>query len=143
MLRKPDIQSVGDLRSMKSITKDELASKMGSGSIVVVNVLKREAFDKIHIRGSISIPRIDLEEGRWEELDKGREVAVHCSSYECGASRLAADFLESKGFDVKAYEGGMKEWCEAGLPVEGTISAQQFLLEKYGRPATAAANTAT
>ncbi len=127
---------------MKSMTKDEVLAKLGVGELVVVNVLKREAYDKIRIKGSISIPRSELESGRWNELDRGKEIVVHCSSYECGASKMAADFLETKGFNVKAYEGGIKEWAEAGLPVEGTISAQQYLKERYGMPSTVTAASA-
>jgi len=70
------------------------------------------------------------------ELDKSKEIVTHCSSYECGASRMAAEFLENKGYIAAAYEGGIKEWAEAGLPMEGTISPQQYLVEKYGRSVT-------
>jgi rhodanese-related sulfurtransferase len=122
---------------LKTISKEELSSRLDSGRLVVVNVLRKEAFEKIHIRGSISIPRSELEAGRWRELDKTKEVVVHCSSYECAASRMAADFLESKDYNVKAYEGGLKEWAEAGLPMEGAVSSQKYLEERYGRPAAA------
>lgn len=119
---------------MQTISKSQLVSRLDSGDLVVVNVLKKEAYDKIRIKGSLSIPRKELELGRWQELDKQKEIVVHCSSYECTASRMAADFLESKGFRVKAYEGGMKEWAEADLPVEGSLSARQYLEERYGKP---------
>ena len=119
---------------MQTISKSQLVSRLDSGDLVVVNVLKKEAYDKIRIKGSLSIPRKELELGRWQELDKQKEIVVHCSSYECTASRVAADFLESKGFRVKAYEGGMKEWAEADLPVEGSLSALQYLEERYGKP---------
>ncbi len=115
---------------MKTISKDELATKMGDGRVIVVNVLKGQAYEKIHIKGSLSIPRMELENGRWQELDRGKQVVVHCSSYSCGASKLAAEFLESKGFDARAYEGGMKEWAEGGMPTEGMISAKQYLEER-------------
>ena len=119
---------------MRTITRDELVAELKAGDVVVVNVLAKPAFDKIRIRGSISIPRSELMAGRWAELDKLRAVVVHCSSYSCGASKDAAEFLEGKGFDVRAYEGGIKEWAEADLPVEGTISAKQYLVERYGKP---------
>ena len=119
---------------MKTISRDELASRLGSPGVVVVNVLAAAAYEKIRIKGSISIPRNELERGRWNELDAAKEIVVHCSSYECDASRAAAVFLEAKGFDVKAYEGGMKEWAEAGLPTEGAVSAKRFLEERYGKP---------
>ena len=127
---------------MKSISKDEVAAKLGSGQVVVVNVLAPPAYEKIHIKGSISIQKSELVNGRWRELDMSKEVVVHCSSYTCTASREAADFLEAKGFKVRAYEGGIKEWAEAGLPMEGTIPPQRYLLEKYGNPATLAPSTA-
>lgn len=119
---------------MKSISKDQLSAKLGSPWLVVVNVLAPRAYEKIHIRGSVSMPRMELEQGRWKELDFTKEIVVHCSSYECDASRVAAEFLEAKGFDVSAYEGGIKEWAEAGLPTEGSITARQYLEEKYGKP---------
>lgn len=117
-----------------------MKAKLGSRDLVIVNVLARPAYEKIRIRGSISIPRSELENGRWEDLDKSKEIVVHCSSYECGASRLAAEFLEARGFDVKAYEGGIKEWAESGLPMEGTISPKQYLEERYGKPSALSAS---
>lgn len=119
---------------MRTISKEELSKKLGSPGLVVVNVLAAPAYEKIRIKGSISIPRSELEEGRWKELDRSKEIVTHCSSYECGASRMAAEFLEKKGYNATAYEGGIKEWAEAGLPMEGTISPQQYLTERYGRP---------
>lgn len=116
---------------MKTITKDELAEKMCRGGTVVVNVLAREGYEKLHIKGSISIPRNELERGGWENLDRTKEVVVHCSSYACGASRMAAEFLEAKGFNVRAYEGGIKEWAEAELPTEGRLSSAEFLAQRY------------
>jgi rhodanese-related sulfurtransferase len=120
---------------VRTISKDELSRELGSPGLVVVNVLAAPAYEKIRIKGSISIPRNELEGGRWKELDRSKEIVTHCSSYECGASKATAEFLEEKGFNVAAYEGGIKEWAEAGLPMEGTISPQQYLVERYGKPA--------
>ena len=119
---------------MRTISRGELLAKLGSDNIVVVNVLAKPAYDKIRIRGSVSIPKSELVAGRWAELDKGKEVVVHCSSFQCGASREAAELLEAKGYSVRAYEGGIKEWAEGDLPVEGTISGRQYLEERYGKP---------
>ena len=119
---------------MKTMTKEEVAKGIADGKLLVVNVLGPEGYEKIHIEGSISIPRKDMEAGRWRELDRGKEIVVHCSSYACDASRLAAEFLEAKGFDVRAYEGGIKEWAESGLPTAGRMTPREYLEEKYGRP---------
>jgi len=127
---------------MKSISKDEVVAGLGSGKMVVVNVLAPPAYEMIHIKGSIPIPLSELKNGRWKELDNGKEIVVHCSSYSCNASREAADFLESKGFNARAYEGGIREWAESGLPMEGRIPPQRYLTERYGRPATTAPSPA-
>jgi len=107
--------------------------------LVLVNVLQPESYEKIHIKGSISIPQEQLQNGRWKELDKGKEIVTHCSSYSCNASRESAEFLEKQGYNVRAYEGGMREWAESRLPTEGRLTSDQYLAEKYGqtKPMTA------
>ncbi|MBI3859027.1 MAG: rhodanese-like domain-containing protein [Thaumarchaeota archaeon] len=120
---------------MKTVTKEELVRLMAGGSVTVVNVLKKETYDKIHIDGSASMPRAELEAGRWQELDRRRTTVVHCSSYSCGASKVAAEFLEAKGFDARTYEGGMQEWAEAGLPTQGQMTPRQYLEERAARQA--------
>ncbi len=119
---------------MNTISRDELAAKLGSPWLVVINVLSVPAYDEIHIKGSISIPRNELEAGRWQELDFTKELVVHCSNYDCEASKVAAKLLEEKGFDVSAYEGGMKEWAEARLPTEGRLTPEEYLKQRYGKP---------
>lgn len=123
---------------MKTISKNELVSKLGTNGEVVVNVLESPSYEKIHIKGSLSIPLSQLKAGRWSELDKSKEIVTHCSSYTCDASREAAEFLEAKGFNVKAYEGGMREWAESNLPTEGTYTPERYLEEKYGKTQPAA-----
>lgn len=118
-------------RAMRTISRQELVEEMQRGDVIVVNVLARDAYEKLHIKGSISIPRGELERGGWEGLDRSKEIIVHCSSYSCGASRMAAEFLEAKGFDSRAYEGGIKEWAEANLPTEGRLTNEEFLAERY------------
>ncbi len=126
---------------MKTISREELLPRLSDGGTVVVNVLARPAYDRIRIKGSISIPKGDLVAGRWAELDRNKEIVVHGSSPSCGASKDAAAFLEEKGFDVVAYEGGIKDWAEGDLPVEGTITSRQYLEERYGRPAGLSASS--
>lgn len=116
---------------MDSITKEELLRKIGDKRTLVVNVLARDEYEKIHIKGSISVPRGEMEGGGWERLDRTKEIIVHCSSYDCHASRLAAEFLGERGFKARAYEGGMREWAEAGLPTEGRMGPKEWLAERY------------
>lgn len=112
---------------VKEIKKEGLLKKLKDKNVVVVNVLSKQSYEKRHIKGSISIPRSELETGRWKELDKKKEIITHCSSYDCSASKYAAEFLEKKGFKVWAYEGGIKEWAEDGLPTKGLMSREEFI----------------
>ncbi|MCL4328645.1 MAG: rhodanese-like domain-containing protein [Candidatus Thermoplasmatota archaeon] len=102
---------------LKTVTKEEVKEHMHSGTAIVVNVLGPDSYRDHHIQGSISIPLKDLTEGGYSNIDRSRKVITYCASYTCNASRKAASFLAEKGFDSYAYEGGIKEWEESGLPV--------------------------
>ncbi len=102
---------------IETVTKEELLRKMGEGKVQVVNVLDPEWYKLGFIQGSQKIPLGELEK-RLGELDKSREVVTYCASTQCTASSEAAKLLAREGFKVRAYEGGIKEWKEAGLPTE-------------------------
>jgi ArsR family transcriptional regulator len=104
--------------SVQTITKEQLQQKLERGeSVQVVNVLEPKHYDLGFIKGSKKIPVSQIEQ-RTGELDKSKEVVTYCASHECHASQEGAEKLAAKGFQVKAYEGGIKEWKEAGLPTE-------------------------
>jgi rhodanese-related sulfurtransferase len=86
---------------------------------IVVDVLKKEQYDKEHIKGAISIPLDDLEMEAPEKLDKDDMIIVYCASFECPASTQAAQKLEEMGYNnVYDYKGGIKDYKEAGLAVD-------------------------
>lgn len=100
------------------ISKGELFEKINSKDPVqIVNVLKPEYYSLGFIQGSKRIPEDEIE-ARFKELDRNREVVTYCASYDCHASRRAAEKLTARGYKVRAYEGGIKEWKESGLPME-------------------------
>ena len=101
--------------AVKTVTKEELQRKLKDGTAQVINVLEPEHYALGAIRGSKKIPLSGLE-SRLGELDKSKEVVTYCAGVDCDASRKAADLLAAKGFKASAYEGGVKEWKEAGLP---------------------------
>ena len=101
-----------------TITKEELAAKIKNNKqIQIVNVLSPEHYNLGSIKGSRKIPLTELDK-RFNELDKKKEIITYCASYDCPASGQAAEKLASLGFNVRAYEGGIKEWKQAGLPTE-------------------------
>ncbi|HLE16820.1 MAG TPA: rhodanese-like domain-containing protein [Syntrophales bacterium] len=105
---------------INNITKEGLRSMMLSGEdFILIDTLSRESFEEIHISGAINCPVDEM--GKWAEENedkKDKKMIVYCGSYTCKASATAADILDRAGFArVMRYEGGIKEWNEAGYPV--------------------------
>lgn len=102
-----------------TISKNELKDMMDREEPVqIVNVLAPEYYPLGFIKGSQKIPLSELDQ-RSSELDRSKTVVVYCAHQQCDASRKAAEKLTSLGFCALAYEGGIKEWTEAGFPREG------------------------
>ena len=108
----------GKSSAVKVITTAELDAKIKAGApLQLINVLAPEYYNLGTIKGSLKIPAAELEK-RSSELDKSKEVVTYCAGVACSASRTAAELLAAKGFNVSAYEGGIKEWVAAKLPVD-------------------------
>lgn len=106
------------MTQMKIITKEELIQKLRRREPVqVVNVLDQNGYQLGLVKGSKKIPLAELDQ-RIGELDKSKEVVTYCAGYACSTSKVAAEKLAAKGFKARAYEGGIQEWKEAGLPLE-------------------------
>lgn len=102
---------------IKTISKEDLLQGIKQGGLQVVNVLDPKWYTLGMIKGSKKIPLAELPR-RLGEMDKSKEVVTYCANTQCTASSEAAKLLAAKGFNVRAYEGGIKEWKEASLPVE-------------------------
>ena len=110
---------------MKTLTKEKLKQMIENHEdFVLINVLAEEYFDQEHIPGSVNIPVkqedfVDKVKARLP--DKSKKVVVYCASFECQASPGAAKKLSDEGYmEVYDYEGGIKEWKEAGYELEST-----------------------
>jgi rhodanese-related sulfurtransferase len=104
--------------TVQRITREQLSGLLDRGEPVqVINVLDTEYSHLGMIPGTWRLPLAELD-GRMDELDKSREVITYCGGPDCPASRQAAEKLSQQGFRVRAYEGGLKEWQEAGLAVD-------------------------
>jgi rhodanese-related sulfurtransferase len=103
---------------IKTLTQEQIKIKLKrKDPIEFVSVLGAEETFTGLIRGSKKIPLEQLDK-RLQEIDKNKEVITYCTGYGCDASRKAAERLASRGFKVRAYEGGIKEWKDANLPTE-------------------------
>lgn len=104
---------------VRAITRDELLHKTHSGAMfVLVDVLPHEQFLQAHLPGSINVPVNLLRDLAPLLFGRDDEIVVYCSNPECTQSTTAAKILMQLGYtQVLAYEGGIMEWYEAGLPL--------------------------
>ena len=85
------------------------------------NVLTKEFYKpEANIAGSQWIPVDAITEKLASEkvAVKGETIVVYCGGPECSSSKQAAEKLATLGYtNVSAYEGGLKDWSAAGLPL--------------------------
>lgn len=105
-----------------------------NAKLLVVNVLDKAEYDDCHIKGSINVPFDEVEQFA-KGLNKETELVFYCSNYWCTGSGHAATQATELGFTkVWAYEAGMAQWYQEGLPVEGQAKAA-YLTKKIEKPA--------
>jgi molybdopterin/thiamine biosynthesis adenylyltransferase/rhodanese-related sulfurtransferase len=92
-------------------TVDELKRRLDKGEqLFVLDVRNPEEFQICRIPGSTLIPLPQLPQ-RFEELDKTREIIIHCKSGMRSAK--AQQFLRDKGFQkTRNLKGGILAWAE-------------------------------
>src|SRR3954462_718936 len=111
-----------------SIQRDELKRIIDHDEdVLVVDVLPYDRYLEHHIPGSISVPLSEpgfIPRVERQTTGKDQPIVVYCASTSCNASREAAKALTQAGFtNVRAYEGGIAEWEQAGHPMASGAAA--------------------
>ena len=105
------------------LTKEMLRKKLRSRDVVVLNVLSEDDFLKIHIKGSHNLPLTQNRDEFAEEVEnrfgKDKFFITYSENMICAAGPNAAQALKIRGFKSDCFLGGVQEWAEAGLPLEG------------------------
>jgi rhodanese-related sulfurtransferase len=74
-------------------------------------------FKAKHIQGSL---HFKTDEQMFATLGKDEVVVVYCSNVDCHASLAVVEKLQEHGYTrVLHYPGGLVDWEEGGLPIEG------------------------
>jgi rhodanese-related sulfurtransferase len=106
---------------MKTITKDELRLRLNKHEPVqLVMALGDWAYNQLRIPGSLNFRD-------WNDaaanLLPDQEIVIYCTNADCPASYRAYYQLLSMGYkNIARFSGGIQEWMEAGLPVEGSLA---------------------
>jgi hydroxyacylglutathione hydrolase len=101
--------------STPAIDVQELAGRLRSDDLALVDVREDDEWEEGHVAGSIHIPYHDLRDGAPAELRNGRELAVACSVG--NRSSIAASLLKRAGVEnvVHVADGGIADLADEGI----------------------------
>ena len=87
---------------------------------VLIDTLPPESFANGHLPGAINIVSDDILIQTPKRLpDPNTIIVVYCASAKCKRAALAAERLESLGYNqIFHYKGGKKNWMVSELPLE-------------------------
>jgi rhodanese-related sulfurtransferase len=107
--------------AIRTISREDLKGKLDRGEpIKLVMALNSWAFDAKHIPGSL---HFDEPDDLYAALGKDDEIVVYCSNVDCLSSVAVYRALVDRGYpNVRRYAGGLIDWEDAGLPLEGSAA---------------------
>jgi len=106
---------LGDRDGLETITRDELARRLRTGEVVVLDVRPAAEYHAGHILGARSVPIAELpaELGR---LTADQDIVAYCRGPYCVYADDAVRELRRRGLPARRLEDGYPEWAGAGLP---------------------------
>ena len=103
---------------VRTIGREELQRKLGGGALKLVMCRPEREFQTTRISGSI---HFETRDEMLAGLKRDDEVVLYCTNTDCLASQVVYRFLVEHGYaNVRRYAGGLVDWEDAGLPLEGT-----------------------
>jgi len=104
------------------ISRESLRQKIESGDdFALVDALSPMSFAAAHLPGAINLtPGWVDDRARRRIPDVDTEIVVYCQSSDCDSSAMVARRLIELGYrNILRYAGGIDDWRDAGLPLEG------------------------
>ena len=106
---------LGDRDSLETISRDELARRLRTGEVVILDVRPVAEYRAGHILAARSVPITALH-AELDRLADSREVVAYCRGPYCVYADDAVRELRRRGVAARRLEDGYPEWAEAGLP---------------------------
>ncbi|HEY4228328.1 MAG TPA: rhodanese-like domain-containing protein [Candidatus Limnocylindrales bacterium] len=105
---------------IRTISREALKEKLDRGDdFKLIMALNRWAFEAKHIPGSL---HFDTPDELYAAVKPDDDVVVYCSHVDCLSSVALYRDLVRRGYTkVVRYAGGLLDWEEAGLPLEGAF----------------------
>jgi rhodanese-related sulfurtransferase len=108
---------------VREIDREALRARLARSEPFKLVMASRDwAFRAKHIPGSVHFK----DDGElYASVAKTDDVVVYCSNVDCHASLALIKKLREHGYEnVSHYAGGLIDWEEAGLPVEGDWASE-------------------
>jgi rhodanese-related sulfurtransferase/DNA-binding MarR family transcriptional regulator len=106
---------LGDRDGLEIISRDELARRLRTGDVVILDVRPIAEYRAGHILGARSIPITALH-AELDRLTDGQEVVAYCRGPYCVYADHAVRELRRRGVPARRLQDGYPEWADAGLP---------------------------
>jgi rhodanese-related sulfurtransferase len=113
----------GDRADPQPVGLDELARRLRSAEVVIIDTRPESEYRAGHIRGALSVP-VDELQRRLKELPKSKEYVAYCRGPYCIYADRAVELLRKGGRRARRLAEGFPEWKAAGLPVDRTSPAR-------------------
>jgi len=114
----------------------EQVAELSKQGVIIVDTRSQKEFDNEHIRGAVlasylekSLKEIDFDAKKddfaaLKTIPKDKPVVFLCNGPECWKSYKASRAALAEGYSkIYWFRGGMPEWREKHLPVEGSAGA--------------------
>jgi rhodanese-related sulfurtransferase len=109
--------------ALANIDREALWERMESGvEFVLVDALSPMSFAAAHLPGAINLTPGWVDERARRRIPAwDTEVVVYCQGEDCDSSVKVANRLRELGYrNIRHYSGGVDDWRDAGLPLEGS-----------------------
>ncbi len=116
---------LGDRSEIASVTRDQLAGRLGTArSLVVLDIRPTPEFIAGHIPGARSVPPDEMGD-RLKVLGRGSEAVAYCRGPYCAYADEAVRAMRRRGVRAFRLEDGFPEWRRAGLPVASGAETEE------------------
>lgn len=110
---------LGHRDDLEQVRREELASRLTDGDVIVIDVRPGAEYAAGHIAGAVSIP-IERLARRLRNLPTDVDVVAYCRGPYCVFADEAVQLLRRRGRRARRLEDGFPEWRNARLPIEST-----------------------
>lgn len=108
---------LGARDEMEPVSREELARRVRTGDVVVIDVRPAQEYKAGHIAGALSVPVDELGK-RLGTLSARKDIVAYCRGPYCVMAYDAVAKLRASGRRARRLADGFPEWRAAGLPVE-------------------------